>query len=113
MECSVAIQLLPLDAGSDDETCRVVDEVIAYIDASGLDYFVGPFETAIEGSYDACMEVLKGCQLVAAKAGCSQMMCYAKIDYRPGGDVMSTEHKVSKYHEGDPEFAAPADADVA
>ena len=113
MKCSVAIQLLPLDAGSDDETCRVVDEVIAYIDASGIDYFVGPFETAIEGSYDACMEVLKGCQLVAAKAGCSQMMCYAKIDYRPGGDVMSTEHKVSKYHEGDPEFAAPADADVA
>ncbi len=33
-------------------------------------------------------------------------MTYAKIDYRPEGDVMSTEHKIGKYHEGDPEFAA-------
>jgi uncharacterized protein YqgV (UPF0045/DUF77 family) len=72
-----------------------------------VSYYVGPFETAIEGDYDTCMEVLKNCQLVAAKAGCGQMMCYAKIDYRPSGDVMTTEHKVGKYHDGD---AAPADA---
>ena len=105
MNCSIAIQFLPMDATDDDETCRVVDEVIAYIDRSGLDYFVGPFETAIEGDYDACMEVLKNCQLIGAKAGCAHMMTYAKINYKPDGDVLSTERKVSKYHEGDPEFA--------
>ena len=113
MDCSVAIQILPMDSKSDEETCRVVDAVIAYIDSTGLNYFVGPFETAIEGDYDACMEVVKNCQLVGAKAGCGSMMTYVKIDYRPDGDVMSTEHKVSKYHEGDPEFAPAGKAEVA
>ncbi len=106
VNCSVAIQYLPMDSKDEDEVCRVVDAVIAYIDSTGLDYFVGPFETAIEGDYDACMEVVKQCQLVGAEAGCKHVMTYVKIDYKSEGDVMSTEHKVSKYHEGDPEFAS-------
>lgn len=106
MNCSVAIQYLPMDTTSDEETCRVVDAVIAYIDSTGLDYFVGPFETAIEGDYDACMECVKQCQLVGVAAGCGHVMTYVKIDYKPTGDVMSTEHKVGKYHTDDPEFAA-------
>ena len=105
MNCSIAIQYLPLDAADDDETCRVVDAVIAYIDPTGVEYFVGPFETTIEGDFDMCMDILKTCQLVGAKAGCGHVMTYAKINYRPNGEVMSTEHKVGKYHEGDPEFA--------
>lgn len=104
MNCSVAIQFLPMDATTDDETCSVVDAVIAYIDSTGVDYFVGPFETAIEADYDTCMEIVKNCQLVAAKAGCRHMMTYAKIDYRPDGDVMSTDHKIGKYHPTDSEF---------
>ena len=99
MECSIAIQVLPMDAASDEETCRVVDAVIAHIDASGLDYFVGPFETCIEGSYAACMEVLAQCQTVASQAGCGHVLTYAKINYRPGGTVMSAEGKIAKYHE--------------
>ena len=89
----------------DEATCAAVDAVIAYIDSTGIDYFVGPFETAIEGDYDQCMEILKNCQLVGAKAGCKHVMTYAKINFKPEGDVMTTEHKVAKYHEGDPEFA--------
>ncbi len=106
MECALAIQYLPMDAASDDEVCRIVDEVIACIDASGLDYYVGPFETTIEGSYDECMALLKECQLAGAAAGCSHVMTFAKIDYRPEGHVMSTEHKIGKYHAGDPEFSS-------
>ena len=87
-----------MDAASDEETCRVVDAVIASIDASGLDYFVGPFETCIEGSYAACMEVLARCQTVASQAGCGHVLTYAKINYCPGGTVMSTEGKIAKYH---------------
>ena len=112
MNCSVAIQYLPMDATDEDEVCRIVDAVIAYIDSTGVDYFVGPFETAIEGDYDQCMEIVKNCQLVGAKAGCGYVATYVKIDYKSEGDVMSTEHKVAKYHQGDPEFSAKA-ADVA
>lgn len=112
MNCSVAIQFLPMDATTDDATCDAVDAVIAYIDSTGVDYFVGPFETAIEGDYETCMEILKNCQLVGAKAGCRHMMCYAKINFRPDGDVMSNDRKIGKYHPGDPEFA-PKAADAA
>lgn len=105
MDCSVAIQFLPMDAKDDDEVCRVVDEVIAYIASTGVSYYVGPFETAIEADYDTCMEIVKNCQLVGAKAGCRKMATYVKIDYRPEGDVMTTEHKVGKYHQSDSAFA--------
>ena len=113
MNCSVAIQFLPMDAGDDDdEVCRIVDEVIAYIDATGVDYYVGPFETTIEADYDTCMEIVRNCQLVGARAGCGQMMTYVKIDYRAAGDVMSTDHKIGKYHPSDAEFA-PREAESA
>ena len=104
MNCSVAIQYLPLDAATDEEVCRIVDAVIAYI--------VGPFETAIEGDYDECMEIVKQCQLVGAKAGCKHVATYVKIDYRTDGDVMTTEHKVGKYHPTDSEFQGRSE-DVA
>lgn len=102
-----------MDSPSDEETCRVVDEVIAYIDSTGVEYYVGPFETTIEGDYDLCMEVLKSCQLVGSRAGCRSMMTYAKIDFRPDSDVMSTERKIGKYHATDRGSAPSAPAAVA
>ena len=69
MNCSIAFQYLPMNAGSDDEVCRIVDEVIAVIDASGLDYYVGPFETAVEGDLDSCMALVKRCLEAGAQAG--------------------------------------------
>lgn len=47
MNASVAIQTLP-EAANDEELIRIVDEVIDYIKSTGLNYYVGPFETAIE-----------------------------------------------------------------
>lgn len=102
-----------MDAATDEETCRVVDAVIAYIDSTGVDYYVGPFETTIEGSYDQCMDILRNCQIVGANAGCGHVMTFAKIDYRPNGEVMSTEHKIGKYHATDSEFAPKAEASAA
>ena len=99
MNCAVAIQLLPMDVDdNDEEVCRIVDEVIAYIASTGIEYYVGPFETTIEGDYDTCMDIVRECQHVGAKAGCNHMMTYVKIDYRCEGDVMTTDHKVGKYH---------------
>lgn len=112
MNCSVALQYLPMNAGSDDEVCRIVDEVIAEIDASGLDYYVGPFETAIEGDFDACMDLVKRCIQRGAQAGCAESASYIKVSYRPQGDVMTTEHKIGKYHQTDSEFQSK-EQDVA
>lgn len=97
MNASVSIQVVPKCA-SDEEVIRIVDEVIAYIAGTGLNYYVGPTETSIEGDYDQLMEIVKQCQIVAAEAGAGQVAAYVKINYRPEGEVLTIERKVSKHH---------------
>lgn len=98
MNTSVAIQVLP-GVPDENEVIRIVDEVIDYIRSTGYSYYVGPFETTVEGDYDGLMEIVKNCQLVAAKAGCPAMSTYVKIAYKPEGDVLTIERKVSKHHQ--------------
>lgn len=97
MNASVAIQVLP-GVQEEEELIRIVDEVIEYIKSTGLNYYVGPCETAIEGDYDTLMEVVKNCQLVAIKAGCKSVNTYVKISYKDEGDVLTIEKKVTKHH---------------
>ena len=72
MNASVAIQVLP----------NVQDE-----------------ETTIEGDYDQLMDIVKECQHVAERAGCKAMSVYVKIAYKPEGDVLTIEKKVTKHHQ--------------
>ena len=76
MNASVAIQILP-GVSDEEELIRIVDEVI---------------------DYDTLMEIVKNCQYVAAKAGCKSMNTYVKISYKPEGDVLTIEKKVTKHH---------------
>ncbi len=98
MNASVAIQVLP-KVNSDEETIRIVDAVIDYIKSTGLTYFVGPCETSIEGDYDELMEIIKECQKIAVKAGAESVSAYVKINYRPEGEVLTIEKKVTKHHQ--------------
>ena len=99
MHASVAIQVVPAVEDS-EELVRIVDEVIAYIKSTGLNYYVGPFETAIEGdSYDELMDVVKECQHVAVRAGAPKVSTYVKIVYRPEGEILTIDKKVTKHHE--------------
>ena len=90
MNASVAIQVLP-SVQDEEEVIRIVDEVIDYIKSTGLNYYVGPCETSIE--------IVKNCQLVAAKAGCKAMNTYVKISYKAEGDVLTIDKKVTKHHQ--------------
>ena len=98
MEASVAIQTLP-EAKDDEELIRIVDEVIDYIKSTGYNYYVGPFETAIEGPYDELMDIVKECQYIAIKAGAPSVCAYIKVTYRPEGEVLTIEKKASKHHQ--------------
>ena len=99
MTVSVAIQVLP-KVDNDDELIRIVDEVIAYIKSTGLNCYVGPFETTIEGeSYDQLMEIAANCQKVAINAGCQSVSAYIKVVYNPEGEVLTIDKKVTKHHE--------------
>ena len=98
MTASIAIQVLP-KTDSEEELIRIVDEVIAYIASTGLYYYVGPFETTIEGeSYDQLMEIAANCQKVAIDAGCDSVSAYIKVVYTPEGEVLTIDKKVSKHH---------------
>lgn len=99
MQASVAIQVLP-GVQEDSEVVRIVDEVIAYIKSTGLNCYVGPCETAIEGdSYDELMEIVANCQKIAINAGCESVSAYVKISYRPEGEILTIDEKVSKHHQ--------------
>jgi len=93
---SIAIQVLPSVEG--EEVIRVVDKVIAYIKSTGLNTFVGPFETTVEGDYDELMKIVKRCQEICIEEGAPSVMSYVKISYNPKG-VWSIEKKVTKHHQ--------------
>ena len=100
MKTSIAIQVLPA-AQSTDEVIRIVDAVIAYIQSSGLNYMVGPFETTVEGEdYDQLMDIVKECQHVAIRAGAPKVSAYIKVVYEPEGEILTIEKKVTKHHQG-------------
>ena len=107
MNASVAIQVLPT-VTDENEVIRIVDEVIDYIKSTGLNYYVGPCETSIEGDYDELMEIVKNCQLVAAKAGCPAMNTYVKISFKPEGDVLTIDKKLQSITSKFPAIAALA-----
>ena len=97
MNANVAIQVLP-QVATDKEVVRIVDEVIDYIKSTGVTYYVGPGETAMEGDYDELMEIIKQCQYIAINAGCPSVMSYVKIAYKPEGEVLTIEEKTTKHH---------------
>ena len=96
MNASVAIQVLP-KTDNDEELIRIVDEVIAYIKSQGLTCSVGPFETTIEGDYDQLMDIVKECQHVAVRAGAEKVSAYVKIVYRPEGEILTIDEKITKH----------------
>ena len=100
MKASVAIQSLP-QADNDQELVRMVDEVIDYIRSTGPNYYVGPFETTIEGdNYDQLMDIVKECQHVAVRAGAPKVSAYIKVVYEPEGEILTIDQKVTKHHQG-------------
>jgi uncharacterized protein YqgV (UPF0045/DUF77 family) len=98
MNASVAIQSLPA-VSDDEELIRIVDEVIDYIKSTGNTYYVGPFETTIEGDYDELMDIVKECQYIAIRAGAPSVAAYVKISYKPEGDILTIDRKVTKHHQ--------------
>ncbi len=100
MSASIAIQILP-KVETDEEVCRIVDEVIARIRDTGLNYQVGAFETTIEGeSIDELMDIAAECMKVAVRSGAPKVSAYIKAVWRPDGEILTIEQKTGKYREG-------------
>ena len=97
MSASIAIQVLP-KVESDEEVCRIVDDVIDYIRGTGLHYQVGAFETTIEGEdYDELMDIARDSLKVALRSGAPKVSAYIKVVCCPDGDILTIEQKTAKY----------------
>ena len=69
-----------------------------YIKSTGLNTFVGPFETTVEGDYDTLMEIVKECQLICIREGAPSVSSYVTIAYNPNAGVWTIDKKTAKHH---------------
>jgi len=92
---SVALQILPLNA-SEEQTLKVVDQVIEYIQSKTDQYEVSSFETTIEGDYEEVMEILTEAIKIAGDAH-PDIFTNVKVRYKGEGQVLTTDEKTSKY----------------
>lgn len=96
MKASIAIQIMPKGV-EDSEKIRIIDLCIKHIESKGLNYVVGPFETAIEGdSVEELLEIVKELQDLGVKEGAKTMATFMKLWYSPHG-VMTIEEKTEKH----------------
>ena len=49
-------------------------------------------------SYDELMDIVKECQHIAIRAGAPAVMAYIKVSFRPNGDLLTIDRKVTKHH---------------
>jgi len=93
---SLAIQVLPKVERED--VIPIVDKVIAYLKSTGLNVFVGPFETTIEGDFDRIWDIAGECQKICVREGAPSVSSYIKVVYSPAAELWSIDEKVSKHH---------------
>lgn len=90
---NLSLQILPVV--SEDKIYSIVDEVINLIQASGLNYIVGPMETTIEGELDDLLDLVKKAQEICVEAGANRVVSIVKLDYKTDGVTM--DEKIGKY----------------
>lgn len=91
---NASIQLVPL--AQDRHPYEWVDEAIAIIQASGIRHEVGAFQTVLEGTYDAVMQVIHDIQEHFYQNGCMEWMVQVQLQIRAHGD-MTGDEKTAKY----------------
>lgn len=96
MNAAMAIQVVPKTTDT-AELLRIVDAAIATIDASGLAYEVGAFETTVEGDLTDLIALIEKIQQDAVQAGAEQISNYIKLTYAPSAHILTTEEKLAKY----------------
>jgi uncharacterized protein YqgV (UPF0045/DUF77 family) len=95
MKSAMAIQCLPQGFSDKARTYAAVDQAIAAIEASGLPYTVGPFETVVEGPLDRLILLAQEVHEAALAAGADGVATYIKLFSGP--ELGSSEEKTAKY----------------
>jgi uncharacterized protein YqgV (UPF0045/DUF77 family) len=75
---------------------RWVDEAIAVIKASGIQYQVNAFDTVLEGTYQQVMQVIEQVNDQLCSQGCEEWITHLQIQIRSKQGVTASE-KTSPY----------------
>ena len=89
-----SIQILPL--ATQLHPYRWVDEAIAVIKASGINYKVNAFDTVLEGTYPQVMQVIKQVNDQLCSQGCEEWITHLQIQIRSKQGV-SADEKTSSH----------------
>ena len=74
---NAAIQLFPLSNNIDKY--KIIDEAIALIKASGLNYVVCPFETVVEGNFKEVMQLIENIKNTALQGQNEEIILNLKL----------------------------------
>jgi uncharacterized protein (TIGR00106 family) len=91
---NASIQIVPIVL--DKHPYEWVDEAIALIQQSGINYEVGPFATILEGNYDQVMKVINNVNEYLYAKGCSEWITNVQIQIRSAGSITTLE-KTGKF----------------
>lgn len=92
MNCSIALQILPLYHA---DRIVIIDNVIDFLHShDNVTVVVTPFETVLQGEYMQLMTILKDAILLAGK-DCDNIFANVKINY---GNILSIDDKLEKYY---------------
>lgn len=91
---NASIQIVPIVM--DKHPYEWVDEAVAIIQQSGIDYEVGPFATVIEGKYDAVMQVIQAINEHLYQRGCAEWIQNIQLQIRSSMDITRIE-KTQKF----------------
>ncbi len=92
---NLAIQVLPLGKQG-AEAYAIIDQAIAQIQTSGLNYSVCPFETVVEGSLEELLDLIPRIQQACYLAGAPQLLMQIKLHLSMERDL-TMEEKLYKY----------------
>ena len=78
---SVLLEFSMSPLGEGEGVSKYVSRSLEIIEASGVNYRLGPMGTTLEGEWDEVMSVMKQCYERMSQ-DCKRVSCYAKIDAR-------------------------------
>ena len=91
---NISLQILP--SSTEKDPYSIVDKAISIIQESGLKYKVCPFETVMEGDYDAIMNTIKKVQTACLQYGADSIFSNVKMQINKHHNV-TIEDKLNKY----------------
>ncbi|UOQ86424.1 MTH1187 family thiamine-binding protein [Gracilibacillus salinarum] len=89
-EALVSVQMIPKTLNGED-SIPYVDEAIAVIDQSGVNYHVGPLETTMEGELSELFAVIEKMNQRMHQLNCPSVISQVKIYSRQDRKASMTE----------------------